>query len=274
MNFVSINPPLSQKLPSSNLESETTSALSCSLSPKPVLVTMRKKQFLTTPSNGNFHQRSKSEQFFKYHTLPSCTHNNLIYSNDNQSSRSLSNAKSRSNEENSEVSFVLPIGTVKRQVESINFKNKSMSQFNETNGTLDIFQSELKTSREKKSNSNSDLIIPTSQSKATTTSPDSKRFKCELLKKSVVLCEAPSDTVFLRERILTVLSESDFNRTKKLFEQSEDVVSDPSKKQDDIERKALSLQKNARITSSLSFKLFSGEEKSFTSNIPASNQKT
>lgn len=261
------------------MESDNTTDTDTSNStlPKTVLVTMRKKQFLTTPSNGNFHQRSKSEQFFKYHTLPSYPQNNLVYTNDNQSCKSLSNSKSRSNEENSDASFVLPIGTVKRQVESINFKNKSMSQFNEANGHLDIFQSESTPLCEKKSNSNSDLTpeINTCNSfetKTTTTSPDSKRFKCELLKKSVILCEAPSEPLFLREQILTVLS--DFNRTKKVFEQPEDVSTEISKKQDDIEKKPLSLQKNARITSSLSFKLFSGEEKSFKSNIPASNEKS
>ncbi len=249
-------------------------------SPKTFLVTMRKNNLLTIPSNQNErHQRSKSEQFFKYHTLPSYTQHNLVYTNDNQSCKSLSNTKSRSNEENSDASFVLPIGTVKRQVESINFKNKSMSQFGETNGNSDIFQTESSASCEKKSNSNSDITIESSvnsraQAKATTTSPDSKRFKCELLKKSVISCEAPNESFFLRERVLTVLSESDFNRTKKLFEQSEETA-DASKNHDDIaEKKPLSLQKNARITSSLSFKLFSGEEKSFESNIPASNEKS
>lgn len=139
--------------------------------------------------------------------------------NVNQSCKSLTLS---SNDENPNV-FVLPVGTVKRQVESINFKNKSMSQF--SNEMNDLFNGpETSTTK-----TNSDITLDATQQ--STTSPDSKRFKCELLKKAA--------------------TDYEFNRTKKVFENLEDDI----KKQPTLQQK-----NNARIVSSLSFKLFSGEQ--------------
>jgi protein phosphatase slingshot len=247
--FLAINPPSS-----SSLDQEDVDDSSSSSSTTGIVVMRQKKEnnlLLTSPpsssssssSPNTSHQRSKSEQFFKYHTMPSNGFSSLSQSTDsnkmvNQSCKSLTLTNEESNQ--NAASFVLPVGTVKRQVESINFKNKSMSQFS-TNELNDIFNptettpTPTPTPTPTVTKANSDI--------QTTTSPDSKRFKCELLKKAASENNANESY--------------EFNRTKKVFEKNSD---EDNAKRPPPPPQQKNNSSNPRIVSSLSFKLFSGEQ--------------
>ncbi|CAF0835985.1 unnamed protein product [Brachionus calyciflorus] len=96
----------------------------------------------------------------------------------------------------------VPLGTVKRQVESINIKSKPIEYSLVRQSTLDF-----------------DKLDQNFNQQQTTTSPDSKRFKCEFLLKGEEDCGAGADEDDEEVGVLT--RQSEFNRSKKLFEQLE-----------------------------------------------------
>lgn len=108
-----------------------------------------------------------------------------------------------------EYSYV-PIGTVKRQVESINIKSKPIEYGLIRQSTIDF-------------DTKGNLDQEAKALQQATTSPDSKRFKCELLQlENSELEKAESCLENLEDDELGVLSrQSEFNRSKKLFEQLE-----------------------------------------------------
>ena len=230
--------PPSSSIENENVFSQNKVTTFFSISPPPPSQQAAQAAVVQRPAAtliGNFHQRSKSEQFFKHFSSHLLSPDDESSTNQSCSDVSLQTStlnatKSKSNDENNHnCSFVLPVGTVKRQVESINFKNKSTSQ------DAKLEEVDLAPTNP--------ALVNLLQKNA---SPDSKRFKWELLKKS------SSDS----DRILAFLSESEFNRTKKIFEQLQGKKSD-----------ATESERKSKLVASASFKSLTGEKKSFKSSL-------
>lgn len=104
----------------------------------------------------------------------------------------------------------LPIGTVKRQVESINITSKPIEYDLVRQSTFEFDK----------------LDQRRDQQPQQTTSPDSKRFKCEFLR----LIKSEFNKVNCEEKLGALRRQSEFNRSKKLFEQLELEKEDKLKK--------------------------------------------
>ncbi|RNA41618.1 phosphatase Slingshot 2 -like protein [Brachionus plicatilis] len=111
--------------------------------------------------------------------------------------------------ENLEKSHV-PIGTVKRQVESINITSRPIEYDLVRHSTFEFEK----------------LDQRTDQQPQQTTSPDSKRFKCEFLR----LIKSEFNKVSCEDNIGALNRLSEFNRSKKLFEKLELEKEDKLKK--------------------------------------------
>lgn len=158
----------------------------------------------------------------------------------------------------------VPLGTVKRQVESINFNSKPIiinSNNDELNPAADADTTEstskidsIESTAFYLNDNNSSLaelcynskqFESDSQTQQSTTSPDSKRFKCEFLqtyKQQQRDSKSTSDTGLEEDAsngqssALNRLSE--FNRSKKIFEQLEDKLKKQKERVEDDSKKA------------------------------------
>jgi hypothetical protein len=131
----------------------------------------------------------------------------------------LSNELNEQDNSTKENNLYVPIGTVKRQVESINFKSKPCC--------LELLNdSEGKCADSSGNNNDANQVSNNSTNQAQNTSPDSKRFKIEQV-------ENKTDQVhdLENEDSAAILNrQSEFNRSKKVFENLQVNLSENSNK--------------------------------------------